>query len=356
MPRLIQALPPGPLALVGDIHGEVEALLALLHRLGVDPDRLRAARPVVFVGDLVDRGPDSIAVLEIVSRLTEAGLAHSVLGNHELNLLQEDRKEGNGWYWGDANDHAQLRGTPVPFRSRLATHAERATIRSFIRDLPLVLERDDLRVVHACWNAAEAARLPEAGDHAALADAFAEEIEADLARRGIPDRAAEERAAFEQLRDFGVRPDRHLPAVAEEDAAHQVRNPMKLLTSGAEVEVPQGGHFFVGGKWRFVARDRWWRRPVERPTVVGHYWRRRGPPIEGKMDVWDDLPPFAWAGGSADSEESPGGVFCVDYSVGRRFAERARGRDSDFDGGLAAMCWPERVLVFDDREAPVRTV
>ncbi|MDP2315894.1 MAG: hypothetical protein Q8P41_23565, partial [Pseudomonadota bacterium] len=154
---------------------------------------------------------------------------------------------------------------------------------------------------------------------------------------------------FAGLRDRAVRPDRHLPAVAEADAAHQLRNPVKLLTSGAEVEVPVGGHFFVSGKWRFVARDRWWRRPVDRPTVVGHYWRRRGPPIEGKMDVWDDVPPFAWAGE----------VFCVDYSVGRRYAERGRGRDGSparpFDGGLAALQWPERVLVFDDREAPIAT-
>jgi hypothetical protein len=350
MPRLLQSLPPGPLALIGDVHGEIEALLALLHRLGVDPDRRRAARPIVFVGDLVDRGPDSIAVVEVVTRLTEAGLAHTVLGNHELNLLQDDRKEGNGWFWGDANDHAQLGGAPVPFRSRLATPDERGTISAFIRELPLVLERDDLRVVHACWNAEAAAKLPAVGEHARLADWFAAEIEADLATRGVRDRAAEERAAFAELRDLAVVPDRHLPAVAEEDAAHQLRNPMKLLTSGAEVEVAPGGHFFVGGKWRFVTRDRWWHRPVDRPTVVGHYWRRRGPPIEGKLDVWDDVPPYAWS-----PTEQTGGVFCVDYSVGRRYAERARGRDRNFDGGLAAMCWPERVLVFDDREAPIRT-
>lgn len=349
MPRLVQPLPPGPLALIGDVHGELEALLALLHRLGVDPDRLRATRPVVFVGDLVDRGPDSIGVVEVVTRLTEAGLAFTVLGNHELNLLQEDRKEGNGWYWGDADDHAQLGGTPVRFRSRLATPSERSTLGAFMRELPLVLQRDDLRVVHACWNDAAAARLPTEGEHVALTEAFAAEIEADLAARGIHARAAAEYGEFAGLRDLGVKPDRHLAAVAEADAAHQLRNPMKLLTSGAEVEVAPGGHFFVGGKWRFVTRERWWRRPVDRPIVVGHYWRRRGPPIEGKFDVWDDVAPFAWA-----SAGGPGGVFCVDYSVGRRYAERARGRDHDFDGGLAALCWPERVLVFDDREGTIR--
>lgn len=350
MPRLIQPLPEGPIDIVGDVHGEIDALIGLLHRLGVDPERRTATRPVVFLGDLVDRGPDSVQVVEVVSRLAEAGVARAVLGNHEFNLLRRDRKEGNGWFWGDGRDHAQLSSGKAPFGSRLATDEDRARIDAFVQELPLVLQRPDLRVVHACWNPTEAARLPAAGDHVALAAEFEERIDEDLVARAIPARAAEERAAFANLKDLAVRPDRHLHAVAEEDAAQQAGNPVKLLTSGAEVEVPVGQHFFIGGKWRFVERDRWWRRGVDRPTVVGHYWRRRGAPIDGKADVWDDVAPFAWAGG----------VFCVDYSVGRRYAERARhGRDGSpekpFDGGLAALRWPERVLVFDDASGAVST-
>lgn len=347
MPRLVQPLPDGPLDLVGDVHGELEALLALLHRLGVDPERRRAERPVVFVGDLVDRGPDSVGVVELFARLRDAGIAYGVAGNHELNLLADDAKEGNGWYLGHA-DHAWVDGRYVSFGSRAATPSERAAVRVTLGELPLVLERRDLRVVHASWDPDAAALLPEEGDIAGLAAAWAAEIDADLAARGVPERAAAERAAYSELRSFEHAPDRHLGAVAEEDAAHQARNPVKLLTSGAEVEVPVGSHFYVSGKWRFVTRDRWWRRPVDRPTVVGHYWRRRGAPIPGKLDVWDDVPAFSWAGN----------VFCVDYSVGRRYAERHRGRDGRtiaFDGGLAAMRWPERVLVFDDRDAPVPT-
>ncbi|MBM4381406.1 MAG: metallophosphoesterase, partial [Deltaproteobacteria bacterium] len=94
MPRLFQLLPGGPLDIIGDVHGEAEALLRLLARLGVDVGRRRAARPLVFVGDLVDRGPDSVTVVEVVSRLQEAGLAHCVAGNHELNALAGESKEG----------------------------------------------------------------------------------------------------------------------------------------------------------------------------------------------------------------------------------------------------------------------
>lgn len=339
VPRLIQPLAHGPLDIVGDVHGELDALLSLLGRLGVDVDRCTARRPVVFVGDLVDRGPDSVGVVEVVSRLCEAGLAQAVVGNHEVNLLAGDQKEGNGWFEARADDLAQFDGQERPFPSRHATHDERQSIRAFLEELPLVLEREDLRVVHACWDADAARLLPEEAAVAPLASAWQRQIDGELEASGLRERALEERREFAFLKDQHVVPTRHLAAVAAYDAAKQSGNPVKLLTSGAEVEVAPGQHFFVGGKWRFVTRDAWWRRPVDRPTVVGHYWRRRGAPIAGKVDIWDDVPTFGWSGD----------VFCVDYSVGRRFLERFSGRTADFIGGLAAMRWPERQVVFDDR-------
>ncbi|MCS6901693.1 MAG: hypothetical protein RMJ98_18830, partial [Myxococcales bacterium] len=109
--------------------------------------------------------------------------------------------------------------------------------------------------------------------------------------------------------------------------------------------VPPGKHFFTAGKWRVLNRARWWKQPVDRATVIGHYWRRRGGHIQGKIDVWDDLPPFAWSGG----------VFCVDYSVGRRFRERLQGKKQEFVGALGALRWPERLLFFDDRKDAIPT-
>jgi hypothetical protein len=340
MPQLVQPLPPGPLAIVGDVHGEIDALERLLQRLATE----RAPRTLVFVGDLVDRGPDSVAVVRRVAALIAAGRAVATLGNHELNILLGDRKEGNGWFFGHA-DHAQLAGAEVPFASAQASPTERDEVLEVLRSLPLVLERDDVRVVHAGYSAATVARLPAEGDAAALSRAAEQAARADLAARGVPAAAAAERAEFAGLRDQHVKPTRHLAAVAEEDSALQLQNPVKLLTSGAEVPVAPGELLFVGGKWRFVSRDRWWRAPIDRPTVVGHYWRRRGAPVPGKADVWDDVPPFAWSGG----------VYCVDYSVGRRFAERHAGAQGSFVGGLGALLWPERAVVFDDRDEPTPT-
>ncbi len=342
MPRLIQPLPDGPVDIVGDVHGEIEALLALLHRLGVNPDRRTAARPVVFVGDLVDRGPDSVAVVELVAELRDARIAYCIAGNHELNVLANKRKEGNAWYYGE-HEHAQIDGQHVPVPSRPATPSEREHIRTFLADLPVVLERPDLRVVHACWKPELGRLLPEQGDIATLMEERAGEIKHDLAARGVDDRAAEERAEFADLTVESVKPTRYLHAVAEAESAHQSRNPIKVLTSGPEL--PCAEHFFTGGKWRFVARERWWAAPAERTTVIGHYWRRRGGKIVGKPDLWDTLGPWTWANN----------VYCVDYSVGRRFHERAIGRDRGFTGGLGALRWPERVMVFDDREGAIAT-
>jgi len=67
----------GPVAVVGDIHGRLDLLQALVARL----DRLhpRGAMPIFVVGDVVDRGPDSRGVVELLSSRGARG----VRGNHE---------------------------------------------------------------------------------------------------------------------------------------------------------------------------------------------------------------------------------------------------------------------------------
>ncbi|MGH7154832.1 MAG: AAA family ATPase, partial [Acetobacteraceae bacterium] len=80
----------GPFDIVGDVHGCLRELTSLLRRLGYasvgtewrHPDGRRA----IFLGDLVDRGPDSPGVLRLVMDMVAAGAALCVQGNHDNKL------------------------------------------------------------------------------------------------------------------------------------------------------------------------------------------------------------------------------------------------------------------------------
>ena len=151
---LIQPLPAGPLDIVGDIHGEYDALLALLQHLGYgEQGQHPEKRTLVFVGDFCDRGPNSPAVLALVQKFVNAGRAVAVLGNHEINLLREDAKDGSGWFFDArvAKDQAKY----APYQR--PTPEERDRIVAFLSSLPIGLEREDLRVVHAAWQDREIA-------------------------------------------------------------------------------------------------------------------------------------------------------------------------------------------------------
>ncbi len=88
----------GPFDVIGDVHGCRSELETLLDRLGYTVVRDGDGRPVdashpegrraVFVGDLVDRGPDSPGVLRLVMGMVAAGHALCVPGNHENKLVK----------------------------------------------------------------------------------------------------------------------------------------------------------------------------------------------------------------------------------------------------------------------------
>ncbi|MGW3087227.1 polynucleotide kinase-phosphatase [Streptomyces sp. NPDC001108] len=76
----------GPFDIIGDIHGCSSELETLLGRLGYVDGTHPEGRTAVFVGDLVDRGPDSPGVLRRVMSMVASGDALCVPGNHENKL------------------------------------------------------------------------------------------------------------------------------------------------------------------------------------------------------------------------------------------------------------------------------
>ena len=346
---LIQPLFEGPIDIVGDVHGELSALHSLLDRLGYDNEgRHPFGRRLVFVGDLCDRGPDSPGVIRLVRGLVEEGRAQCLVGNHELNLLRGDRKHGNHWYFGDDDPkHREEFGECLQ-----VTPAEADDIASFLLTLPLALENDSLRVVHAAWHAQSIDACREwQGDVLAAFEHFETAAHTEERARLKAARDEEKSRYQSPIKDPGWADAKPLHAIAAYDEYVQVSNPVRVLTSG--LERPTAAPFFASGQWRFVERVRWWKTYGDaEPVVFGHYWRWWDPAVQRRLSkgepyLFDDEPPAGWHRNEAGAEVA----FCADYSAGVRFKERKQGRTAPFHGRLAAMRWPERVVVFDHEAA-----
>jgi len=80
----------GAYDIVGDVHGYADKLEGLLKALGYkdhDGTFRRAGSQVIFVGDLIDRGPQQVDTVNLVRSMVDAGTAQIVMGNHEFNAI-----------------------------------------------------------------------------------------------------------------------------------------------------------------------------------------------------------------------------------------------------------------------------
>jgi protein phosphatase len=86
----------GPFDIIGDVHGCYAELTVLLANLGYELEEeggsIQVAAPngrrAIFLGDLVDRGPDTPRVLRLVMSMVRAGTALCVPGNHDVKLMR----------------------------------------------------------------------------------------------------------------------------------------------------------------------------------------------------------------------------------------------------------------------------
>jgi protein phosphatase len=140
----------GPFDIIGDVHGCYEELTALLSKLGYQLEdgtnglRVTEAveRRVVFVGDLVDRGPGIPEVLRLVMNMVEQGTAFCVPGNHDMKLLRKLRGRDVHLTHGLADSVQQLERQSAEFRQQVA---------KFLDDLVshYVFDEGKLVVAHA---------------------------------------------------------------------------------------------------------------------------------------------------------------------------------------------------------------
>ena len=277
--------------IIGDIHGHYEPLIALLKKLNyklIDGIYQHPTRQAIFVGDLIDRGPKQVEVYRLVRKMVEHNKAKVVMGNHELNAI----------LWTTVGAH-----NPKPFL-RPHTHANYKQHQAFLdqvgensdlhkeiiewfKTLPLWLETENFRVVHACW----------------LNDAIQVLKEQNLVNeQGI----ILNHGALQKIGEHG-------------SSAYQA---VETLLKGIEFDLPDGLSFLdKDGKKRTQARVKWWlseehqnlsqlalagnlmqdlqddpildipRYSNCKPVFIGHYWLKDTPEI---------LSPY---------------VACTDYSV-----------------------------------------
>ncbi len=261
--------------LIGDIHGHAQKLVQLLERLGYENGATGYCHPtrqVIFLGDFIDRGEalrEHRRLLDIVMTMVENGHALAVMGNHEFNALAfHTEYKGRPLRPHNDKNKKQHRAFLNEFE-----HApeQKQKVLDFFKTLPLWLELDGLRVVHACWDQASIDYLQT--------------------------QTTDQKLTAQLLIDGS-------------DPEHKSFAALERVLKGVEVALPEGVSFNdKDGHPRNAVRVQWWRTdaptlgdmalpfgvdigfaaalPVpgdiprygkgECPCFVGHYWLRGAP-------------------------------------------------------------------------------
>ena len=151
--------------IIGDIHGHAKQLRELLNKLGYS-DKIghynhpEPERKAIFVGDFIDRGPQIRETLSIVKSMVDNGAAYAVLGNHEYNALcYHTEKAGCLDSWlrsrNDKNTFQHIE-TLCQFKRH---QDEWKKYLAWFRSLPLYLEIENFRVIHAAWIPSEIEKI-----------------------------------------------------------------------------------------------------------------------------------------------------------------------------------------------------
>lgn len=148
--------------LIGDIHGHSKSLCALLEKLGYrerEDAYTHPDRRAIFLGDFIDRGPGQREVIAVVRPMIERESAMAVMGNHEFNAI------GYATNTPDGESHLRQHSEKNKNQHRafldtyVSCNSAYKDVINWFKTLPLWLDLDGLRVVHACWDRDAMARL-----------------------------------------------------------------------------------------------------------------------------------------------------------------------------------------------------
>jgi len=140
----------GPFDIIGDVHGCYDELAILLNQLGYKPDDNDVlahpeGRKAIFVGDLVDRGPKTPEVLQLVMSMVSGGTGLCVIGNHDAKLLKKLRGRDVRITHGLKESLEQLESYSEEFKQQISKFIDRLVSHYVLDDGNLVVAHAGLK-------------------------------------------------------------------------------------------------------------------------------------------------------------------------------------------------------------------
>lgn len=286
--------------IIPDIHGQVDKLLERLTALGYsqkkgawrhpDPERV-----CVFLGDFIDRGPNNGQVIDTVRRMLDAGTAYAVMGNHELNAILYHTTDPRSLERTDeVVDGLRTRSKKntrqhQTFLDEFPLGSPKADeLIAWMRTLPLFLELEHFRAVHACWDETRIAELKAV------------------------------------TRDGVLSEDQFVGAA---DRTSSMFDLVEATTKGPEHPLPVGyGFHDKDGVWRDYIRVRWWAQNSQS-------WAEISASVPDPSELPDEVPPEDVLGRTYPVAAKPvffghywltgepvlqaPNALCLDYSAGK---------------------------------------
>ncbi len=210
---------------IADVHGRFSLLKDKLIKLGYEEKNgcfTSKSRRAIFLGDLVDRGPEVAETLKLVKQMCETGVAQAILGNHDWNWLMYNTQDQEGNFLRKHSEKNNNQNQTTREAWKKLHISEQEEILTWLSNLPLTLETEEYRVVHACWN----------GD-----------VIKKLKQSIYPNPVN-----FKSLKEFIVSKE-----------GKKIKNYADILLSGIEYNLPQGITFKdVDDNIRNAVRLKWW--------------------------------------------------------------------------------------------------
>ncbi len=293
--------------LIGDIHGHATPLKQLLTKMDyVQHDGVwqHPQRKVIFLGDFIDRGLEQIETVHIARTMVESGHALAVMGNHEFNAVAWATPDPSrpGEYLRSHSQKNRDQHKEYLRQVGEGSDQDRGMI-AWFKTLPLYLDLDELRIVHACWHPQSLKTLVAFTDNKGciLPNAW--------------------------------------PALAHKGKAYDA---LETVLKGLEIPLPDGYEFAdKDGNPRHHIRTRWW----ESEGVTYHDLALVGPEVidriphmpvpSGLLPGYDDKKPLFLGHYWLTGEPAPLNkhIACLDYSIA------AEDTDSAQSGKLCAYRW-----------------